>query len=75
MLLINVCSEQLCFRYESARKCCIKFKCKFPGEAESGRQKIHYLVSKLKTGLLLIRKLDRKLTVHTEEMDVIGLET
>jgi hypothetical protein len=51
----------------------------FPGEPVSSKQNIHYLVSKLKTTVLLPnKKPDRKRTVLTEEtLDDIGtrLET
>jgi hypothetical protein len=45
----HVCSVQLYFKYESARKCRRKFQCKFPGEPVPSRQNIHYLVNKLET--------------------------
>jgi hypothetical protein len=43
---------------------------KVPGDPVRSRQIIHYLVSKLKTGSLLNKKADRKLTEET--LDDVG---
>jgi response regulator of citrate/malate metabolism len=64
----HVCLVQLCFKFESARKCHRKFQHKFSGELVPSRQNIHYLVSNLKTTVSLLDKNpDRKRTVLTEE--------
>jgi hypothetical protein len=74
----HLCSVQLYFRHESARKCHRKSQHKFP-EPPQSRQNTYYLVSNLKTTGLLIRKNpDKKQNTLTENaLDDIGgrLET
>ena len=63
-----VCSVQLYFKYESAEKCCKKFWYQFTEEPVPSKQRIHYLVNKLKPTALLIRQKGRQeQTVLTEE--------
>jgi hypothetical protein len=65
--------EQRVFLYDtylksgSARKCWQKFQSKFDDERVPSRQTIHNLVSKLRTGLLILKKQKHKCSVLTVE--------
>jgi hypothetical protein len=78
--MVRCTSEQRLFLYDtsvkygSARKCRRKFRRKFLGERVPCRQRIHNLVSKLRsTGHPIDKKQKQKQLVDTEEkLDDIG---